>query len=148
MNSLAANLLAGTALVAATVLIHTVGLALLARLTPPAARRLGFHSHDAGRTLVMTGSVLGIFLLHTIEVWMWAAAYLGLRAVAGFGDALDLSTAMFSTLGYGQGLEVSPRWRLLSALEGINGFILIGWSTAYLVGAATRHGPFRAHEHF
>ncbi len=142
------NLLAGTGLVAFTVLIHTGGLLLLARLTPSLARRLGFHNHDLGRSLVMTGSVLGIFLLHTIEVWMWAAAYLWLAATANFAAALDLSTAMFSTLGYGGGVTISPDWRQLSALEGINGFILIGWSTAYLVGVATRHGPFRAQEHF
>ena len=38
--------------------------------------------------------------------------------------------------------------RLLTALEGINGFLLIGWSTAYLVSASIRHGPFRMGEHF
>ena len=91
---------------------------------------------------------LGIFLLHTLEIWLWAWGYLRLEAVAHFADALDLSTAMFSTLGYGGGVTVLPAWRLLSALEGINGFILIGWSTAYLVGVSTRHGPFRANDHF
>ena len=49
---------------------------------------------------------------------------------------------MFSTIGYGE-LAFDPSWRLLTALEGINGFIMIGWSTAYLVRASTLHGPFR-----
>jgi len=142
------NLLTGTGLVTLTVLVHTIGLLLLGRWTPRLARRLGFQNHDVGRTLVMMGSVLGIFLLHTVEIWLWAWAYLRLAAAARFSDALDLSTAMFSTLGYDGGVVVAQGWRLLSALEGINGFILIGWSTAYLVGVATRHGPFRAHEHF
>ncbi len=142
------NLFFGTILVTLTVLIHTGGLLLLGRLTPKLARHLGFHSHDPGRTLVMTGTVLGIFLLHAFEIWLWALGYQQLAAVTRFADALDLSTAMFSTLGYGGGITVAPSWRLLSALEGINGFILIGWSTAYLVGAATRHGPFRAGDHF
>ena len=35
----------------------------------------------------------------------------------------------------------------LTALEGINGFLIIGWSTVYLVRASILHGPFRA-EHF
>ena len=142
------NLFYGTGLVTLTVLIHTIGLLSLGRLTPFLARRLGFHNSDIGRTLVMTGSVLGIFLLHTFEVWLWAWGYLHLAATARFSEALDLSTAMFSTLGYGGGVAVSPDWRLISALEGINGFILIGWSTAYLVGVSTRHGPFRAGDHF
>lgn len=142
-----ANLIVGSLLVAATVLIHTGGLVVLTRLTPYAGRRFGLHSHDAGRSLLMMMSVLGIFALHTLEIWFWAAAYTLFGATRNFAEALDLSTAMFSTIGYGQ-IIVTPAWRLLTALEGINGFILIGWSTAYLVGVSTRHGPFRKAEHF
>lgn len=142
------NLVAGTVLVALMVLIHTAGLLLLARLTPRLAHRLGLHNHDVGRSLVMMGSVLGLFALHTCEVWLWAGAYLWLGAVENFPAALDLSTALFSTLGYDGREPLAPAWRLLSALEGINGFLLIGWSTAYLVGVATRHGPFDRREHF
>jgi hypothetical protein len=111
------------------------------------ARAFGFHNHDLGRALTMTASVLGIFVVHTIEVWIWACAYTLLGTTEGFGDALDLSTAMFATVGYGS-VAVPASWRLLTALEGIAGFILIGWSTAYLVGVSTRHGPFRKGEHF
>ncbi|HUO02129.1 MAG TPA: ion channel [Rhizomicrobium sp.] len=142
-----ANLTAGSLFVAATVLIHTGGLVALARLTPRMARTLGLHSHDTGRALVMMMSVLGIFALHTLEVWLWASGYAFLGTTESFSDALDLSTAMFSTVGYGQ-IVIAPIWRLLTALEGIDGFILIGWSTAYLVGVSTRHGPFRKAEHF
>ncbi len=141
------NLSAGSLLVALTVLAHTAGLVLLARSTPYAAHKLGLHNHDVGRSAVMLMSVLGIFAVHTVEIWMWAIAYFLLHVTDGFASALDLSTAMFSTVGYGQ-LVINPDWRLLTALEGINGFILIGWSTAYLVGTSTRHGPFRKDEHF
>ena len=54
---------------------------------------------------------------------------------------------MFSTIGYGA-IAFDPNWRLLTALEGINGFLMIGWSTAFLIRASTRHGPFRKEEHF
>jgi len=141
------DLAAGSALVTLTVLIHTVGLILVAAATPRLAHWLGLHNHDVGRTLVMTGTVLGLLGILTLEVWSWAVAYDLLGATGTFSDALYLSTAMFSTVGYGE-IHVDPAWRLLTALEGINGFLLIGWSTAYLVGAATRHGPFRQGEHF
>jgi hypothetical protein len=141
------NLLAGSGLVALSVMIHTGGLILIAAATPHLARRLGLHTHDVGRTLVMTGTVLGILAILTIEVWSWALAYAALHAAASFADALYLSTAMFSTVGYG-GIAFDPHWRLMTALEGINGFLLIGWSTAFLVRASTRHGPFREDEHF
>jgi hypothetical protein len=141
------NLLSGSALVALTVLIHTGGLIAIAAITPPLARRLGFHNHDIGRTLVMTGTVLGILGILTLEIWCWALAYLWLGAAAQFSDALYLSTAMFSTIGYGE-IHIVSAWKLITALEGINGFLMIGWSTAYLVAAATRHGPFRRGDHF
>ncbi|WP_292396152.1 hypothetical protein [Mesorhizobium sp.] len=37
---------------------------------------------------------------------------------------------------------------MLAALEGVSGFLLIGWSTAYLIAAGTRIGPFKTGEHF
>jgi hypothetical protein len=141
------NLLAGSALAALTVLIHTGGLILIAGITPSLARWFGFHNHDVGRTLVMTGTVLGILGILTLEIWSWALAYVWLGATSHFSNALYLSTTMFSTIGYGE-VRVAPAWRLVTALEGINGFLMIGWSTAYLVAAATRHGPFRRGDHF
>ena len=141
------NIFAGSLLVALTVLIHTGGLILISEATPPLAHRLGFHNHVVGRTLIMTGTVLGLLGVLTVEVWTWALAYSACGATGRFDDALFLSTAMFSTIGYGE-ISINPAWRQLTALEGINGFLLIGWSTAYLVGAATRHGPFRHGEHF
>ena len=140
------NLLTGSALVALSVLIHTAGLILIGTATPLFARRLGLHNHNIGRTLVMTATVLGILGVLTVEVWSWALAYYWFRITASFANALYLSTAMFSTIGYGL-INFDPHWRLLTALEGINGFLLIGWSTAFLVRASTRHGPFRK-EHF
>ena len=134
-------------LVALTVLIHTGGLILIAGVTPPLARWFGFHNHDAGRTLVMTGTVLGILGILTLEIWAWAVAYIWLGVTQGFAEALAQSTAMFSTIGYG-GIHLAPHWHLITALEGINGFLMIGWSTAYLVAAGTRHGPFRRGDHF
>ena len=142
-----ANLTAGSFLVSLNVLVHTLGLVILARSTPWTVRRLGLHSNDMGRGLVMMMSVLGIFALHTVEIWLWALSYTLLGVTERFADALNLSTAMFSTIGYGETV-ILPSWRLLTALEGINGFILIGWSTAYLVGVSTRHGPFRKTDHF
>jgi hypothetical protein len=136
------NLVAGSGLVALSVMIHAVGLIAIATAMPFLSRRLGLHNHIVGRTVVMTAIVMGILALLTIEVWSWAFAYDLLGATENFADSLYLSTAMFSTLGYGE-LAFDPSWRLLTALEGINGFIMIGWSTAYLVRASTIHGPFR-----
>lgn len=142
-----ANLALGSAVIGLTVLIHTVGLMVLSWLMLRLLVWSRMHRHSFGRTLALVASVLGLFFIHTIEVWTWAVVYLRLEIVPTFEEALYFSTVTFSTVGYG---DVVPTqgWRLLCALEGINGFLLIGWSTAYLVGASTRYGPFRSGEHF
>ena len=94
----------------------------------------------------MTSTVLGILAVLTLEIWSWALAYHLIGVTGSFEDALSLSTDVFSTIGYGK-IASDPHWRLLTALEGVNGFLMIGWSTAYLVRAGTLHGPFRR-EHF
>jgi voltage-gated potassium channel Kch len=91
--------------------------------------------------------VFGLFATVAVEIWLWAFTYWTLGITESFETALYLSTATFSTVGYGD--VVPPEaWRLLAALEGVTGFLVIGWSTAYLVTASTRLGPFRAGDHF
>jgi hypothetical protein len=146
-RSMAVNLLLGTLLISATVMIHTLGLVLLTHGMTHLVRQLRLHRHGVGKSMAMVTTVLGLFLVHTVEVWLWAGAYLVLGAVANFETALYFSITTFATVGFGDVL-VREEWRLFAALEGVNGFLLIGWSTAYLVAASTRHGPFRIGEHF
>ena len=144
---MAPSLMLGTLIISLTVIIHTVGLILLARWMGWTVHWFRLHRHSLGKTVAMVTTVLGLFLVHTIEVWVWAAAYVATGVVDGLETAVYFSTVTFSTLGYG---DVTPtaEWRVFAALEAMNGFILIGWSIAYLVAASTRHGPFRIGEHF
>ena len=141
------NLGLATFLVSVTVLIHSFGLLALSHSMQRVIRWFRLHHHASGRFAAMVATVLGIFFIHTIEVWAWSLLYLVTGAIPAFEDALYFSTATFATLGYGD-FMLSPEWRLLGSIEGIDGFILIGWSTAYLVAASTRHGPFRSGVHF
>jgi hypothetical protein len=124
-----------------------VGLVLLARWMNWIVLWFRLHRHSLGKTVAMVTTVLGLFLVHTIEVWVWAGAYVATGVVDTLESAVYFSTVTFSTLGYG---DITPTadWRVFAALEAMNGFILIGWSIAYLVAASTRHGPFRMGEHF
>ncbi len=141
-----ANLALGSLLIAATVLIQTFGLIVLSRSMPRLIGLLHLHRHGVGKTIAMIATVVGLFLVHTLEVWIWSLTFVGIGAIGNFEDALYLSTATFSTVGAGD-VGLDPAWRLLASLEGINGFLLIGWSIAFLVAASTRYGPFRT-EHF
>jgi hypothetical protein len=142
-----ANLGLGSLVVSLTVLIHSFGLILVSRLMPPVAHALHLHLNGIGKAAAMVAVVLGVVFIHTIEIWVWAGMFMVTGALTGLENALLLSTATFATTGNAD-IAVNPTWRLLASLEGVNGFILIGWSTAYLVTASTRFGPFRRGEHF
>ena len=137
----------GTVVISATVLIHTIGLIALARLIGAVNRWFSLHRHGLGRTMSMIATVLGLFVVHGFEIWLWAFVYVGVGAFDAVDSALYFSTTTFATVGYGD-VVLPADWRILGSLEGVNGFMLIGWSTAYLVAASTRYGPFRIGEHF
>jgi len=144
---MASNLALGTLVISINVVVHTVGLVILALWMTWVVRWFRLHQHSLGKTVAMVTTVLGLFLVHTIEVWVWALAYLVTGVVDELEEAVYFSTVTFSTLGYGD-ITPTPDWRVFAALEAMNGFILIGWSIAYLIAASTRHGPFRIGEHF
>jgi hypothetical protein len=134
------DLAAGTVLVATTVLIHSVGLLLLSELLRATVTRFRPHRNRVGTMAAMAATVFGLFFIHSVEIWVWAGAYLALGAMHDLESALFFSTLSFSTLG-AEPVSVAPEWRLFGSIEGVNGFLLIGWSTAYLIPAWTRHGP-------
>jgi hypothetical protein len=131
------NLGAATTMVAITTLVHFFGLLGLTRLMSGAHARLHTHAgrlRQAGMILLV---VFGIFALHTVQIWLYAALYRGLGELRTFEEALYFATVTFVSLGYGD-VVLTPRWRVLSAIEGANGIILIAWSTAFLLTVTTR----------
>ncbi len=140
------NLTLGTLLIMLTVLIHMGGMILISDLVDRVVDRFKVTRRHA-RMIALVMLVYGLFAVHTVEVWLWAFTYWQTGAVPHFGDALYFSAVTFSTVGYGD-VIVDHDWRLMASLEGVNGFLLIGWSTAFLVAASTRIGPFRSGHHF
>lgn len=137
MSSLIQNLFAATGMVAATVIIHFFG--LLALLYFLRRRGAGFRAHESviGQGALVLFLVFGLFAVHTIEIWLYAAFYRLVGAVGDFETALYFSTVAFSSLGFGDVL-LSRDWRLVSAIEGVNGLLLVGWSTAFLMSLMAR----------
>jgi Ion channel len=141
------NLALGTAVISATVLVHTVGLIAVTHLMTYVRAWFRLHRHEAGRTAAMVATVLALFVVHAVEIWLWAFVYVGIGGLPNIDTAIYFSITTFSTIGFGD-VVLPDEWRLLGSLEGVSGLLLIGWSTAYLVAASTRHGPLLVGEHF
>lgn len=141
-SRLLSNLTLSCVMVSITVLLHFWGLVLLTRLVSQGGRQLRAHeSHGRAGILVLLG-VFGVFALHTLEIWSYAGLYQVLGEFRSFIDALYFSTTAFASLGFGD-IVLSPRWRLISAIEAANGVILFAWSTAFLWTLTQRLGVFK-----
>ena len=140
LATLFSQLAVSTAMILATATIHGVGLSLLIRamagerrderahhMVPMSLRGMGF-------TLLI---VLGLFALHGAEIWLYAALYDAIGAAESFDNALYFSTISYAAIGYSD-VAIADAWRLVGAIEGINGVILLGWSTAFFVSQITR----------
>lgn len=81
---------------------------------------------------MMVLAVFLVFSAHVIEAWLWAWLYISLDTVLpNFETALYFSTSTFTTVGYGD-IVLSEKWRLLSSFQSAIGFVLFGWSTAFI----------------
>lgn len=89
--------------------------------SPPHAPRL---------MAVVMGTSLLILALITLDVWIWAVAFLMLDLFVTMEEALYVALTAYTTLGSGQ---VPHEWRILGALAGANGFINIGLLTTLLI---------------
>ncbi|MCV6546683.1 MAG: potassium channel family protein [Cohaesibacter sp.] len=141
------SLIVGSFVITACVFIQIFGVIELSSRVKALARFGGHISVHYKKMWLMVATVLGIFGIHAFQIWVWAFTYWLIDALPDFHMSLYFSTVTFSTLGYGD-VILSPDWRILGALEGIAGFIHIGWSTAYLITASTRYGPFTEGDHF
>lgn len=130
MHNLIAQLALSTVLVSATVVMHLVGLGVLRRLVRLHLERFLLFVH-LDRVIVPMGVVLGLFVVHGAEIWLYALTYEVMGLTGTLEDALFISTSSYSTIGEAAGL-MPASWRLVGVLEGVNGMLLIGWSTAFL----------------
>lgn len=87
--------------------------------------------------LLVLAIVLVLVMPHGIEIWPCAGVYLYLEAVADLETAVYFSTMTYAAIGFGDS-EMARQWRLRSAIEGVNGVLLLGWSTAFFVSVVAR----------
>ncbi len=131
MPGLAQELLVVLAMIAGTVVVHMLGLTALINLTRLHIERLRTPWLSLDRLLAPLLMVLGLFMLHGLEVAAYAVVFREVHAVRGWEPALYLSAGAYSTAGW-TGVTLAKGWRVLAAFESLNGILLLGWSTAFL----------------
>ena len=113
-------------------LIHgagVMGIAHWLRLDEPQPKTGRLHPRNAA---LISAVALLLFLIHLIEIALFAGFYVGVGALPDFELALFFSASAYSTLSAPEA-NFPQAWQLVAALEGLAGFLLIGWSTAFFV---------------
>ena len=79
---------------------------------------------------------------HTIQVWLWAVAFVWGGALPTLSDAVYFSIVTYTTLGYGD-ITIGPESRIFGAMSAVTGLLNFGLSTAFLVETARSPKPGR-----
>ena len=87
-------------------------------------------------------SVLGLVILHVVEIWIFAFGYYFLLADRELGtlmaatesslpDFVYYSATVYTTLGFGDIVPTGPI-RFLTGVEAVMGLTLITWSASFM----------------
>jgi hypothetical protein len=114
------------------VMIHGLGLLGISRVLKLNRARLEARAMDFGAVVLVGTTGVLLFLLHILEICVFAGFYLSVDTnIVDVAQALFFSASAYATLGTNSAF-VAPEWELIGALEGLVGFVLIGWSTAFV----------------
>jgi hypothetical protein len=119
---------AGVSLI--NIAIHSLIMATVVGLAQRASAKQPPHP-SLFLAAVMIPIVTVLMATHTIEVMVWALAYLLVGAAPEKVQLVYFAFVNYTTLGYGDILPLE-RWRLLGPITAMNGVLMFGWSTAVI----------------
>ena len=126
-----------TCFVLLMVIMHGAGLVGISRVLRLHEERNIPNEFGMRASFLMGSYGLMLFALHFLEILVFAAFYKTVGAISSMELALYYSASCYATLG-AAAAAFPEEWRLVGALEALIGFILIGWSTAFMVRTLRR----------
>jgi Ion channel len=129
------KLLIAGCLVAATVVIHAVGLMLL--VVPVLHKRTRKESGFSSVTWLVIETAWALILLHLVEIAVWALFYWGEHCLPDLESAFYFAGVTYTTVGYGD-LVLPKEWRLLGPIEALAGILMCGLSTGFFFALVSR----------
>ena len=119
-------------LVLATVLFHVWALRLIQACVVTRAAGL-LQRHETAAVMLLALTVMLITALHGAEAAAWGYFYVRLGALPDARSAILYSLSAMTSYGH-EKVYLAPAWQLMGAIQSLNGVILLGLTTAYLLG--------------
>ena len=136
-SALGLQLATSALLIVLMIVLHSIGLIEFSRRLHLRSEELKDRQFDYTAVKLMAVLGLLLFTLHMIEILLFALFYVAVDALGTFEAALYYSASAYATLGTTSDF-FDPDWRLVGAMEAVVGFVLIGWSTAFMVSTVNR----------
>ena len=127
----ALQLIASIVLFILCAVIHGTGLVLATKLFDAEDRELRRKRLAAREFGTMVPMALCLFVMHLLEIFLFAIFFWNGGSFSSLEDAIFHSASAYTTLGISE--AGAQHWRLVSAFEGLTGFLMIGWSAAIFV---------------
>lgn len=103
----------------------------------------GEHTRTLSHFIIAIALIaLGAATLHGLQAAAWAFLYIWLGAMPDGSAAMLYSLSAITSYGH-SAIFLQDRWRLLGAIEAMNGLILFGLTTAFLFAAIALVRPDR-----
>ena len=131
------QLIIGTFVICGTVLIQAMFIGVLSKALANINDWLLNGSKTLKMILVVTAMVIWLVGGLTASAWLWSAIFLIFDVFSELEPALYFSVVTFTTLGYGD-VVLGTQWRLLGSLTAVNGLIIVGLNTAFLMEAISQ----------
>jgi hypothetical protein len=128
---LTVELLAAAMLLLLVVSVHGTGIILIDKIFRTELREFGGLKLARREFTLMLPMALCLLTLHTTEIFIFALFYLVTDDAQSVRDAIYHSALAYTTMGVVEG--GITKWAIVSAFEGLVGFLMIGWSSAVFV---------------
>jgi len=130
----------GLPLLVLTIVAHVSAIVLAAKMLGLTG---GPGARGASRFVILVAiAALATTVYLALEAAAWAVLYLWVGALPTWRDAMLYSLGAITSYGHAP-IFLEDRWRLLGAIEAVNGLILFGLTTAFLYAAIHEVWPLR-----
>ncbi|AVO39425.1 potassium channel family protein [Pukyongiella litopenaei] len=131
------QILWGSGFLALCLLVHVICLAVGAGPLERLAQWLAHRRLIIRLSGILIASVTIIVVALTIQIWIWASAWISFGVFDDWNTATYFSLVTYTSLGYGD-VVLEPGSRVFGVFAAVTGLLGFGISTAYLMAVLNR----------
>ncbi len=131
------QILIGTIAITSTIVIQIIFVSVAITLLPKYGKWLAKPPFFIKNVVALVAVVLWLVSGISMCTWFWAGTFLFFGIFDSLEPAIYFATVTFTTLGYGD-VTLDESWRILGSFAAVDGLIIFGITTAFLIELASR----------